>query len=91
MRFDPAFLAALPDDARLIAIGIGVLLLPHLIAGLFWSAILRLKLMVPAGIVGLLAAQGLAVTMTSGLGWFGGATGVPISSRSPTPPAIRGT
>ncbi|GEM72197.1 MULTISPECIES: hypothetical protein [Sphingomonas] len=76
MRFDPAFLAALPDDARLIAIGIGVLLLPHLIAGLFWSAILRLKLMVPAGIVGLLAAQGLAVTMTSGLGWFGGATGM---------------
>jgi hypothetical protein len=50
MRFDPAFLAALPDDARLIAIGIGVLLLPHLIAGLFWSAILRLKLMVPVGL-----------------------------------------
>ncbi len=76
MRFDPAFLAALPHDLRIIAIGIGLFLLPHLMAGLFWSAILRLKLMVPAGILGLLAAQGVAITMTSGLGWFGGASGV---------------
>ena len=76
MRFDAAFVGALPQDLRIIAIGIGVFPLPHLIAGLFWSAILRLKLMVPAGIIGLLAAQGLAVTMTSGLGWFGGATGI---------------
>lgn len=75
MQFDPAFLAMLPEDLRIIAIGVGVLLLPHLAAGLFWSAVLRLKLAVPAAIVGLLLAQGLAVTMTSGLGWFGHAQG----------------
>ncbi|MBB4087504.1 hypothetical protein [Sphingomonas carotinifaciens] len=76
MRFDPAFIAALPQDFRFILVGVGFLLLPHLVAGLFWSAILRLKLAVPAGIVGLVAAQGAAVTMTSRFGWFGGTTGM---------------